>query len=63
MKTRNGNPKGEASCSVVLIGEDFLATLTACHAVLLLLAEFGRGQLLGLLAAFDLVAHGILQEG
>ena len=44
---------------LVLISEDLLTTLAAGHAVLLLLSQFGRGQLLGFLVALDLVAHGI----
>ena len=41
---------------VFLIGEDLLTTLAASHAILLLLASFGRRELLGLLRALDLVA-------
>ena len=45
--------------NLLLVTEDLLATLPAGHAVLLLLAEFRRCQLLLLLVAFDFVAHSI----
>src|SRR5690606_33792806 len=44
---------------VVLVREDLLTTLAAGHALLLLLAELRRGELLLLLAALNLVAHGV----
>ena len=37
----------------------YLATLAACHTVLLLLAELSARELSLLLAGLDLVAHGI----
>lgn len=40
---------------VILVGEDLLTTLAASHTVLLLLAELGGCELLGLLGSLDLV--------
>ena len=45
-----------AKCLVLLVGEDFLTTLAAGHTILLLLASFGRRELLSLLRTLDFVA-------
>jgi hypothetical protein len=44
---------------IFLITEDLLAPLAAGHAVLLLLSQLRRGELLLLLGAFNLVAQGV----
>ena len=58
-QNQEGNFSKRAIRLIVLVGEDLLTTLAAGHAVLLLLAHLGGGELGLLLLAGDLVSHGI----